>query len=35
MRPSGTEPVVRVYTESASQEESEKLAGEARAWIGE
>ncbi|MGH9723580.1 MAG: phosphoglucomutase/phosphomannomutase family protein, partial [Candidatus Acidiferrales bacterium] len=30
MRPSGTEPVVRVYTESASQEESEKLAGEAR-----
>lgn len=34
MRPSGTEPVVRIYTESASQVESEKLAEEARAWIG-
>ncbi|MFZ0432474.1 MAG: hypothetical protein WBS18_06960 [Candidatus Acidiferrales bacterium] len=33
MRPSGTEPVVRVYSEAASQAEAEKLAEEARAWI--
>jgi phosphoglucomutase len=33
MRPSGTEPVARIYTESASQVESEKLADDARKWI--
>ena len=33
MRPSGTEPVVRIYTEAASVEASEKLADQARAWI--
>lgn len=33
MRPSGTEPVIRIYTEASSLAESEKLAGEARAWI--
>lgn len=33
MRPSGTEPVVRVYTEAATMAESEKLAEDARAWI--
>jgi phosphoglucomutase len=33
MRPSGTEPVVRIYTEAAKPEESEKLADAARAWI--
>jgi phosphomannomutase len=33
MRPSGTEPVARIYTESASQAESEKLAEDARKWI--
>jgi phosphoglucomutase len=33
MRPSGTEPVVRIYTESTSQAESDKLAEDARAWI--
>jgi phosphoglucomutase len=35
MRPSGTEPVVRVYTESASLAASQKLADEACAWIKE
>jgi phosphoglucomutase len=35
MRPSGTEPLIRIYTESASIAESEKLAKEARAWITE
>ena len=34
MRPSGTEPVVRVYAEAASLADANKLAGEARAWIG-
>src|SRR4029077_13548159 len=34
MRPSGTEPVVRIYTEASSMAASEKLAEEARAWIG-
>jgi len=34
MRPSGTEPVVRVYTEAATAAASEKLAEDARAWIG-
>ena len=33
MRPSGTEPVVRVYTETAAPADSEKLAEQARAWI--
>jgi phosphoglucomutase len=33
MRPSGTEPVVRVYTESSSPEASRKLAEDARAWV--
>jgi phosphoglucomutase len=33
MRPSGTEPLIRVYTETGSLAESEKLAQEARAWI--
>ena len=33
MRPSGTEPVVRVYTESSSPEASRKLAEAARAWV--
>ncbi len=34
-RMSGTEPVVRVYTEARSESEMEKLAAAARAWIGE
>jgi phosphomannomutase len=33
MRPSGTEPVARIYTESATPAESRKLAEDARAWI--
>ncbi|MDR3720613.1 MAG: phosphoglucomutase/phosphomannomutase family protein [Candidatus Acidoferrales bacterium] len=33
MRPSGTEPVVRIYTEATTQAESTKLAEDARAWI--
>jgi phosphoglucomutase len=33
MRPSGTEPVVRVYVESASLAESQKLADDARRWV--
>jgi phosphomannomutase len=33
MRPSGTEPVVRIYTEAATQSAAEKLAEDARAWI--
>jgi phosphomannomutase len=33
MRPSGTEPVVRIYTEAATPAASQKLADEARAWI--
>ena len=33
MRPSGTEPLIRIYAEAASLSESEKLAEEARAWI--
>jgi phosphoglucomutase len=35
MRPSGTEPVVRIYTEAGSPAAAEKLAEEARAWISE
>ncbi len=33
MRPSGTEPVVRIYTEAATLAASQKLAEDARAWI--
>jgi phosphoglucomutase len=33
MRPSGTEPVVRIYTEAATEAASQKLAEQARAWI--
>jgi phosphoglucomutase len=33
MRPSGTEPVVRVYAESASPAASQKLAEDARRWV--
>jgi phosphomannomutase len=33
MRLSGTEPLVRVYTEAGSLANSQKLAEEARAWI--
>lgn len=34
MRPSGTEPVVRVYAEARSLSESKALSEEARNWIG-
>lgn len=33
MRASGTEPVVRIYAETASVAESQKLAADARAWV--
>jgi alpha-D-glucose phosphate-specific phosphoglucomutase len=33
MRPSGTEPLIRIYTEAATPAESHKIAEEARAWI--
>lgn len=33
MRPSGTEPVVRIYTETSSIAASKKLAEDARIWI--
>ncbi|HXZ13352.1 MAG TPA: phosphoglucomutase/phosphomannomutase family protein [Candidatus Sulfotelmatobacter sp.] len=33
MRPSGTEPVVRIYTEAGSVAAAKQLAEEARAWI--
>lgn len=33
LRFSGTEPLMRIYTEAASLEESSKLANEARAWL--
>jgi phosphoglucomutase len=33
MRPSGTEPVVRIYTETSSVADSRQLAEEARKWI--
>ena len=33
MRPSGTEPVVRIYTEAETLAASKKLAEDARAWI--
>jgi phosphomannomutase len=33
MRPSGTEPLIRIYTEAATPAGSQKLAEDARAWI--
>jgi phosphomannomutase len=33
MRPSGTEPVARIYTEASKQAAAEKLAEDAKAWI--
>jgi|SRR5579871_1736916 len=33
MRPSGTEPLIRIYTESTTQAESEKIAEEAKKWL--
>jgi phosphoglucomutase len=33
LRLSGTEPLMRVYTESATREESARLAEQARAWV--
>ena len=33
MRPSGTEPLIRIYTEAATPAESQKIAEDARAWI--
>ena len=33
LRLSGTEPLLRVYTEAATQQESARLCAEARAWI--
>ncbi|HUJ32247.1 MAG TPA: phosphoglucomutase/phosphomannomutase family protein [Candidatus Acidoferrum sp.] len=33
MRASGTEPLVRIYTEAATPAESQKIAKEAQAWI--
>jgi len=33
MRASGTEPLIRIYTEAATPAESQKLAEDARAWI--
>jgi phosphoglucomutase len=35
MRPSGTEPVVRIYAEAASLAKSRQLAEEARKWINQ
>ena len=35
MRPSGTEPLIRIYTEAATPAESQKIAEEARTWITE
>lgn len=34
MRPSGTEPVVRVYAEASSLARANEISGVARAWIG-
>lgn len=33
MRASGTEPLIRIYSEAATPAESQKIAEEARAWI--
>ncbi len=35
MRPSGTEPLIRVYTEAAAPAESQKIADDARTWISQ
>jgi phosphomannomutase len=35
MRPSGTEPLVRIYAEAGTMAAARKLAEEARAWITE
>ena len=35
MRPSGTEPVVRVYTEAATPAASKRLADQAREWVSQ
>jgi len=35
IRPSGTEPLVRIYSESDSLRKSKKLAEETRAWVSE
>jgi phosphomannomutase len=34
MRPSGTEPLVRIYAESTSEKAAHHMADEARKWIG-
>ena len=33
LRPSGTEPLLRIYTEAASPEQAAELAGRAREWL--
>lgn len=33
LRPSGTEPLLRIYTESGSTEESSQMAEQARQWV--
>jgi phosphoglucomutase len=33
MRPSGTEPVARIYTEASTEAAADKLAEDAKAWI--
>jgi phosphomannomutase len=33
LRPSGTEPLLRIYTEAATLEASRKLGQQARAWV--
>jgi phosphomannomutase len=35
MRPSGTEPLVRIYSESTSDRAAQQLAEEARKWINQ
>jgi phosphoglucomutase len=35
MRPSGTEPLIRIYTESTSEKAAQHLAEEARKWINQ
>jgi phosphomannomutase len=33
LRPSGTEPLLRVYTEAATQEEASRIGAETKGWI--
>jgi phosphomannomutase len=33
LRLSGTEPLMRVYTEASTLKESEKIAAETQAWV--